>query len=49
MGTSRKTGHFTAYRKDVVNVYHSDDEHRLRLDQSENARIYEAPFKAKTL
>ena len=40
---------FTAHRKYVVNVYHSNDGDRRRLDQSENTRICEALFKTKTL
>ena len=40
---------FTAYRKYVVNVYHSNDGNRSRLDQSETTRICEALFKTKTL
>ena len=40
---------FTAYRKYVVNVYHSNGGNRRRLDQSENALICEALFKTKTL
>ena len=41
---------FTAHRKYVFNVYHSNDVNRPRpLDQSENTRICEALFKTKTL
>ena len=39
-----------AYRKDVINVYHSNDGNRPRLDPSEKkTRLCEALFKTKTL
>ena len=43
------TSLLSAYRKDIVDMYHSNHSNRPRFDQSENIRICEALFKTKTL
>ena len=43
------TSLLSAYRKDIVDMYYSNDSNRPHLDQSENRRICKVLFKTKTL